>query len=351
MTNNENLGEAGPQFSTTAAQASSHAQTATPLLEVKCLTTDFMSDKGTVHAVDSVSFHINPSETVGLVGESGSGKSATALSIMRLIRPPGCITAGEIFYKGQDLLTLSPREMQEIRGKEIAMIFQEPMSSLNPVFTIGDQIAEVVQVHEGMSRRQAMNRAAELLSIVHIPSPERRLREYPHQLSGGMRQRVMIAIALSCTPKLLIADEPTTALDVTIQAQILDLLKELKSQFGMAVLLITHDLGVVAETAQRGIVMYAANIVEEAPVDELFETPLHPYTQGLLRSVPRIDLVAGKRRRLAQIPGTVPTLSGELRPCCRFAPRCEFAKPSHFENKPHLKEVRPRHKTACFLYD
>lgn len=351
MINGEKLIEAGPRLLATAAQASLHARTASPLLEVKCLTTDFMSDNGTVHAVDGVSFNISRGETVGLVGESGSGKSVTALSIMRLIRPPGRITAGEIFYKGQDLLALSPREMRKIRGKEIAMIFQEPMSSLNPVFTIGDQISEVVQLHEGMSRRQAMNKAAELLSIVHIPSPERRLHEYPHQLSGGMRQRVMIAMALSCNPKLLIADEPTTALDVTIQAQILDLLNELKSKFDMAVLLITHDLGVVAETAQRVIVMYAANVVEEAPVDKLFETPLHPYTQGLLRSIPRIDLAAGKRHRLAQIPGTVPALCGELRPCCRFAPRCEFAKPSHFENTPPLKEVRPRHKTACFLYD
>ena len=222
---------------------------------------------------------------------------------------------------------------------------------MNPVFSIGDQIAESVQRHEGVSRREAMNRAIEMLNIVHISSPQRRAHEYPHQLSGGMRQRVMIAMALACNPKLLIADEPTTALDVTIQAEILDLLNELKGRFGMAVLLITHNLGVVAETAQRVIVMYAAKIVEEASVDALFEAPLHPYTQGLLRSIPRVDRAAGTRQRLTQIPGSVPVLRGELRTCCRFAPRCTFAKPSHFENTPPLKEARPGHKTACFLYD
>jgi peptide/nickel transport system ATP-binding protein len=225
------------------------------------------------------------------------------------------------------------------------------MTSLNPVFSIGDQIAESVQVHEGLSRREAMNKAVEMLRVVHITSPERRVHEYPHQMSGGMRQRVMIAMALVCNPQLLIADEPTTALDVTIQAQILHLLNELKDKFGMAILLITHDLGVIAETAQRVIVMYGANIVEAAPVEALFEDPLHPYTQGLLRSIPRLDLVGEKRRRLMQIPGTVPALRGRLRPCCRFAPRCPMAKPNHFENTPPLREVRPDHKAACFLYD
>jgi peptide/nickel transport system ATP-binding protein len=238
-----------------------------------------------------------------------------------------------------------------IRGKDIAMIFQEPMTSLNPVFSVGDQIAESVQLHERVGRREAMERAVEMLNVVHIPSPQRRAHEYPHQLSGGMRQRVMIAMALACNPKLLIADEPTTALDVTIQAEILDLLNELKDRFGMAVLLITHDLGVVAGTAQRVIVMYAGQIVEEASVEALFEDPLHPYTQGLLRSIPRVDRAATTRQRLSQIPGTVPILRGELRACCRFAPRCSFAKPSHFGKTPPLKEVRSGHKTACFLYD
>ena len=322
-----------------------------PLLEVRNLTTEFGSGSNILHAVDDVSFQIKAGETLGLVGESGSGKSVTALSIMGLIRKPGRIANGQIFYKGRDLLGLTAKETMAIRGKDIAMIFQEPMTSLNPVFTIGDQIAESVQIHEGLSRREAMNKAIEMLRIVHITSPERRVHEYPHQMSGGMRQRVMIAMALACNPQLLIADEPTTALDVTIQAQILDLLNELKDKFGMAILLITHDLGVIAETAQRVIVMYGANVVEAASVDALFEDPLHPYTQGLLRSIPRMDLIGEKRRRLMQIPGTVPALRGELRPCCRFAPRCPFAKPSHFEKTPPLREVRPNHKAACFLYD
>lgn len=351
MTNDRKLIEGRPQLPAASPQSATSSRNTDPLLKVKGLTTEFASDSGTLHAVDGVSFQIWPGETLGLVGESGSGKSVTALSIMRLIRKPGLIAAGQIFYKGQDLLDLSQREMRTIRGKDIAMIFQEPMTSLNPVFTIGDQIAEVLQLHEGMSRRQAMTRAAELLNIVHIQSPEQRLHEYPHQLSGGMRQRVMIAMALSCNPKLLIADEPTTALDVTIQAQILELLNELKSKFDMSVLLITHDLGVVAETAQRVIVMYAASIVEEASVDDLFETPLHPYTQGLFRSIPGVGRGVGKRHRLAQIPGTVPALRGELQACCRFAPRCEFAKKSHFEKTPTLKEVHQGHRAACFLYD
>ena len=322
-----------------------------PLLSVKNLSTEFFTGHGVLHAVDNVSFDIRAGETLGLVGESGSGKSVTALSIMRLVRAPGRITSGQILYKGRDLLTLSLQDTMNIRGKDIAMIFQEPMTSLNPVFSVGDQIAESVQRHEGVSRREAMTRAIEMLNIVHIPSPQRRAHEYPHQLSGGMRQRVMIAMALACNPKLLIADEPTTALDVTIQAEILDLLNELKGRFGMAVLLITHNLGVVAETAQRVIVMYAAKIVEEASVHALFEGPLHPYTQGLLRSIPRVDRDAGIRQRLTQIAGSVPVLRGQLRDCCRFAPRCNFAKPSHFENTPPLREVRPGHKTACFLYD
>jgi peptide/nickel transport system ATP-binding protein len=304
-----------------------------------------------IRAVDGVDLHIDPGETLGVVGESGCGKSVTALSVMRLIpQPPGRITAGDIHYAGRNLLKLSAAEMRKIRGKEISMIFQEPMTSLNPVFTCGEQIAEAIRLHEGLSRRDAMDKTVEMLRLVHIPNAERRVKEYPHQLSGGMRQRIMIAMALSCNPKLLIADEPTTALDVTIQAQILELLNELKSKLNMAIMLITHDMGVIAETAQRVVVMYAAQVVEEAPVKELFKEPLHPYTQGLLRSIPRIDLAATQKSKLEQIPGTVPTLRGDPRPGCRFAPRCALAKPMHFEQTPPLKEVRPGHKVACFLY-
>ena len=321
------------------------------LLEVKGLKTHFFTDEGVVRAVDGVDFYINKGETLGVVGESGCGKSVTALSIMRLIpTPPGRIVAGQINYDGKNLLDLSPAQMRKIRGKEISMIFQEPMTSLNPVFTVGEQIAEALRLHEGLNRRDAMDKTVDMLKLVHIPNAERRVKEYPHQLSGGMRQRVMIAMALSCNPKLLIADEPTTALDVTIQAQILELLNELKSKLGMAILLITHDMGVIAETAQRLVVMYAAKVAEEAPVNELFKEPLHPYTQGLLRSIPRIDLAAVKKTKLETIPGTVPTLRGAEKPGCAFAPRCSFAKPMHFENTPPLKEVRPGHKVACFLY-
>jgi peptide/nickel transport system ATP-binding protein len=321
------------------------------LLDVKHLTTHFITDEGVVRAVDGVDFHIDRGETLGVVGESGCGKSVTALSIMRLIpQPPGRIVRGQIQYQGRDLLDLTPSQMRKIRGKEISMIFQEPMTSLNPVFTVGEQIAEALRLHEGLGRRDALDKAVEMLRLVHIPNAERRVREYPHQLSGGMRQRVMIAMALSCSPKLLIADEPTTALDVTIQAQILELLNELKAKLGMAVMLITHDMGVIAETAQRVIVMYAAQIVEEASVQDLFKEPLHPYTQGLLRSIPRLDLAATGRQRLQAIPGTVPILRGDVKAGCRFAPRCDFARPPHFENDPVLREVRPGHKVACFLY-
>src|SRR6185295_18119808 len=271
-----------------------------------------------------VDFYINKGETLGVVGESGCGKSVTALSIMRLIpTPPGRIVEGSINYDGKNLLDLTPAQMRKIRGKEISMIFQEPMTSLNPVFTVGEQIAEVLRLHEGLNRRDAMDKTVEMLRLVHIPTPERRVRDYPHQFSGGMRQRVMIAMALSCSPKLLIADEPTTALDVTIQAQILDLLAEMKSRFGMAIMLITHAMGVVAETTQRVVVMYAGRVVEEATVERLFASPLHPYTQGLIRSIPRIDRDAGTRARLEAIGGVVPSLISPP-PGCRFAPRCRF---------------------------
>jgi peptide/nickel transport system ATP-binding protein len=320
------------------------------LLEIKGLKTYFYTDEGVVRAVDGVDLHIDKGETLGVVGESGCGKTVTALSIMRLIpMPPGRIVEGQVLYQGRDLVTLPPSQMRKVRGKEISMVFQEPMTSLNPVFTIGEQIAEAIRLHEGLGRRDAMDKTVEMLKIVHMANPERRVKEYPHQLSGGMRQRVMIAMALSCNPKLLIADEPTTALDVTIQAQILDLLNELKAKLGMAVMLITHDMGVIAETAQRVVVMYAAKVVEEAPVKELFKEPLHPYTQGLLRSIPRIDLAATKKQRLEAIPGVVPSLI-DVPPGCRFAPRCQYVKPMYTEKEPPLKEVRPGHKVACWLY-
>jgi peptide/nickel transport system ATP-binding protein len=321
------------------------------LLDVKNLKTYFFTDEGVVRAVDGVDLYIDKGETLGVVGESGCGKSVTALSIMKLIpQPPGKIVEGQILYNGTDLVTMPANRLRKIRGKEISMVFQEPMTSLNPVFTCGEQIAEALRLHEGLGRRDAMDKTVEMLKIVHIPNAERRVKEYPHQLSGGMRQRVMIAMALSCSPNLLIADEPTTALDVTIQAQILELLNELKSKLRMAVMLITHDMGVIAETAQRVVVMYAAKVAEEAPVGELFKEPLHPYTQGLLRSIPRIDLAATIHQRLETIPGTVPTLRGEIAPGCRFAPRCPFVKSVCTEKDPVLKEVKPGHKVSCWLY-
>jgi peptide/nickel transport system ATP-binding protein len=321
------------------------------LLDVKNLKTYFFTDEGTVRAVDGVDLHIDKSETLGVVGESGCGKSVTALSVMKLIpQPPGKIVDGKILYEGKNLVDMPASNMRKIRGKEISMIFQEPMTSLNPVFTCGEQIAEALRLHEGLGRRDAMDKTVEMLKLVHIPNAERRVKEYPHQLSGGMRQRIMIAMALSCNPKLLIADEPTTALDVTIQAQILDLLNELKSRLKMAIMLITHDMGVIAETAQRVVVMYAAKVAEEASVGDLFKEPLHPYTQGLLRSIPRIDLAATEKRRLEVIGGTVPTLRGEIAPGCRFAPRCPFVKPVCTEKDPVIKEVKPGHKVSCWLY-
>jgi peptide/nickel transport system ATP-binding protein len=318
------------------------------LLEIRGLMTHFATDDGMVHAVDGVDLTIDRGETLGVVGESGCGKTVTALSVLKLIAmPPGQIVAGEILWQGRDLVPLRKEEMRRIRSKEIGIVFQEPMTSLNPVYTVGEQIAEAVRQHEGLGRRAALEKAIEMLRLVRIPNPERRARDYPHQFSGGMRQRVMIAMALSCNPKLLIADEPTTALDVTIQAQILDLLMEMKSRLGMAVMLITHAMGVVAETAQRVVVMYAGKVVEEAPVGELFARPRHPYTQGLIRSIPRLDR-ADRKTRLETISGVVPSLIDPA-PGCRFAPRCRFAMTACSRATPELREIGPGHKVACIL--
>jgi peptide/nickel transport system ATP-binding protein len=319
------------------------------LLEISGLKVHFKTDDGWVRAVDGVDIGVEAGETLCIVGESGCGKTVTAKTILKLIdMPPGKIVAGRIAWQGRDIVPMTPAQMRDIRAKEIGFIFQEPMTSLNPVYTVGDQIAESLRTHEGLSRKAAMDRAAEMLSLVQIPNAARRVNDYPHQFSGGMRQRVMIAMALACNPKLVIADEPTTALDVTIQAQILDLLEEMKERLGMAVLLITHAMGVVAEVAQRVIVMYAGKVVEEAPVGELFANPRHPYTQGLIRSIPRLDLAATEHRRLEAIPGTVPSL---LNPPegCRFAARCRFATDACRAAEPPLREVVPGHKVACIL--
>ena len=320
------------------------------MLEIKGLKIHFSTEEGILHAVDGVDFGIDTGETLGVVGESGCGKTVTALAVMRLLAmPPGRIVGGEILWRGRDLVTLGDDAMRALRAREIAMIFQEPMTSLNPVYSVGEQIAEVVRLHQKLPRRAALEQAVEMLRLVHIPDPGGRVNDYPHQFSGGMRQRVMIAMALSCSPKLLIADEPTTALDVTIQAQILDLMTELKEKMGMAVLLITHAMGVVAETAQRVVVMYAGKVVEEAGVGELFRAPLHPYTQGLIRSIPRIDMAATHKRRLEAISGTVPRLIDPA-PGCRFAPRCTFARDECTTEAPPLREVTSGHKVACVLY-
>ncbi len=320
------------------------------LLEIRGLKTHFATDEGMVHAVDGVDLAIDRGETLGVVGESGCGKTVTALSVMKLLAmPPARIVAGEILWRGRDLVPLPQHAMRAIRSREIAMVFQEPMTSLNPVYTVGEQIAEVIRLHQALGRRAAFDRAIGMLRLVHIPHPERRARDYPHQFSGGMRQRVMIAMALSCNPQLLIADEPTTALDVTIQAQILDLLGELKAKMGMAVMLITHAMGVIAETAQRVAVMYAGKVVEEATVEELFSAPRHPYTQGLIRSIPRIDLAAVHKQRLETIAGVVPSLL-EPAPGCRFAPRCPHVRAECTRATPPLREVWPGHKVACVLW-
>ena len=319
------------------------------LLKVRGLKTHFYTEEGVVRAVDGVDFHLSPGETLGIVGESGCGKSVTALSILRLIpQPPGKIVAGDLIFKDQNLLSLSIDKMRKIRGKDISMIFQEPMTSLNPVLTIGKQISEAIQLHEALGGKESFERAVEMLHLVGIPSPKKRVRDYPHQLSGGMRQRVMIAMALSCNPNILIADEPTTALDVTIQAQILRLISDLQKKVGMAVILITHNLGIVAQTARKVAVMYMGKIVEEAEVQGLFGEPLHPYTQGLLKSLPNFykDLV--KRDRLAEIPGVVGSLltppSG-----CYFSPRCRYTKEVCRKEEPILKEARPGHGVRCWL--
>jgi len=317
------------------------------VLEVEALRTYFYTLDGVTRAVDGVSFEVREGETLGIVGESGCGKSVTALSIMRLIPPKiGRTVSGAIRFDGRDLLGLEEREMRDIRGNRIAMIFQEPMTSLNPVLTVGDQIAEAVTIHQKAGRAEAMARAVEMLRLVRIPDAERRVRDYPHQFSGGMRQRAMIAMALSCNPKLLIADEPTTALDVTIQAQILKLVLELKGRFGAAVMLITHDLGVVAETCQRVIVMYAGRKVEEAGIAELFDRPMHPYTRGLMASIPRRS-AAKPARRLTEIPGIVPSLREPI-PGCAFAERCSFATERCRREAPALTRSGNGHWVACW---
>jgi peptide/nickel transport system ATP-binding protein len=319
---------------------------AEPVLEVEDLQTFFYTRRGLVRAVDRVSFAVGAGETLAIVGESGCGKSITALSVMGLVpSPPGRIVGGSVRLRGRDLLRLDAEAMRRVRGNEISMIFQEPMTSLNPVLTIGDQIAEALTLHQDLSRAAARDRAVEMLRLVRIPEPERRAREYPHQLSGGMRQRAMIAMALSCDPKVLIADEPTTALDVTIQAQILELVLELQERLGTAVVLITHDLGVVAETARRVVVLYAGRMVEEAEVTALFDGPLHPYTRGLLGSIPRLDEAEGAR--LQEIPGMVPALDA-LPEGCAFAPRCAMATERCRAEAPPWREMRPGHWSACW---
>ena len=323
----------------------------THLLQVKNLATHFPTREGLVRAVDGVSFYLDRGELLGLVGESGCGKSMTALSIMRLVPPPGKIAAGEILFEGRNLVKLSNREMRDVRGDDIAMIFQDPMTSLNPVFTVGEQIAEALRLHRRLSRRDARAGAIAAMREVSIPDPESRVKDYPHQLSGGMRQRVMIAMALACDPKLLIADEPTTALDVTIQAQILELLNHLRRTRDLAILLITHDLGVVAEVADRVAVMYTGKIVEESPVDELFARPKHPYTEGLLRSVPKLTVQdVAKAERLQTIEGVVPKPTN-LPPGCHFEPRCPYRMPRCKEGEIPLHPVGDGVMARCVLYD
>jgi peptide/nickel transport system ATP-binding protein len=316
-----------------------------PLLEVDALTTEFDTDEGVVRAVDGVGFSVEPGETLGIVGESGCGKSVTALSIMRLLpQPMGRITDGRILFRGRDLVREPIPQMEKIRGNDIGMVFQEPMTALNPVHTIGRQLTEGLVLHKGLEARQATQEAVDILARVGIPAPDIRMGEYPHQLSGGMRQRVVIAIALACKPALLIADEPTTALDVTIQAQILELIKELQGEMGMSVILITHDMGVIAQTCDKVVVMYAGKVAEKAPVIDLFDRPAHPYTRGLLASIPRLDTIP--KSRLAVIEGMVPGLR-DLPAGCRFANRCSHAVSACTEAVPPLQAVRENHMVSC----
>ena len=313
------------------------------LLEVKDLKTYFYTDEGVVKSVDGVSFSVDKGETLGVVGESGCGKSITSMSIMQLIGKPGKIVNGEIDFKGENLLNKDKEEMRKIRGKEIAMIFQEPMTSLNPVYTVGQQIMEAVLIHEDMTKEQARERAIQMLDLVKIPDAEKRLNSYPHEFSGGMRQRVMIAMALSCNPEFLICDEPTTALDVTIQAQILNLINELKEKTGTAVMMITHDLGVISEVADNVMVMYAGQVVEYTDVDTVFEKPLHPYTQGLISCIPKLG---GQEEKLSTIKGMVPSFN-DMPEGCLFCPRCEYAKDICRKERPELVD---RHQVRCFKY-
>jgi oligopeptide/dipeptide ABC transporter ATP-binding protein len=325
-------------------------QNSKPLLEVKNLKTYFFTEDGVVKAVDGVDLTVKPGEVLGLVGESGCGKSVTSLSIMRLIGIPGKIVEGEVFFEGRNLLTLSESEMVDMRGNRISMIFQQPQSSLNPVFKVGDQVAEVLQIHQNMGREESWEKAVDLLRLVGIPDPESKANAYPHEMSGGQAQRVMIAMALALNPQLLIADEPTTALDVTIQAQILDLMRGLRTRMGTSVILITHDLGVIAELADRVAVMYAGRIVEEAGIETIYDKPLHPYTQGLIASIP----VLGKiQERLDVIPGSVPNLI-DLPPGCKFASRCRPRVEHELiictEVEPNLITILPKHTVRCWLY-
>ncbi len=318
------------------------------LLQIKNLKTYFYTSDGIIKAVDDVSWEVDQGEVIGLVGESGCGKSVTALSILRLIPdPPGKIIGGEILFEGRNLMSLSLEAMRKIRGNDISMIFQEPMTSLNPVFTIGAQIAEAIQLHQHLKKKEAINKAIEMLKSVGIPSPEKCVKEYPHELSGGMKQRAMIAMALSCNPKILIADEPTTALDVTIQAQILDLMLNMKEEFSASIVLITHDLGVIAEMAQRVVVMYAGKVMEQADVYEIFENPLNPYTQGLLNSLPKMDIA--HKHKLNTIPGIVPSLY-DLPKGCKFSPRCSQVMEVCKLSEPDLVEAKDKHWSRCWLH-
>ncbi|MEC2074291.1 MULTISPECIES: ABC transporter ATP-binding protein [Alkalihalophilus] len=318
------------------------------IIQVRDLRTSFFTDQGEVKAVDGVTFDVPKGKTLGIVGESGSGKSITSLSILRLIQNPGKVVGGEMIFKGEDLLKKSEAKMRKIRGNEISMIFQEPMTSLNPVYTVGEQIGEAFRIHEGLGKKKAIERSIEMLKLVGIPSPEQRVHQYPHELSGGMRQRVMIAMALACNPELLIADEPTTALDVTIQAQILELMKDLQDRLGMSIIMITHDLGVVAETCDYVAVMYCGKVVEYASIKELFKNPRHPYTVGLLNSLPRHDIDLDGEE-LSVIKGSVPS-PADMPKGCRFAPRCPFASDICRERLPELEEDENGNQIRCWIY-